>query len=173
MKLCEIAEEFKQLDMRRRQGGLSLGEAEQYRTLFTRLSEALTATERRRKADARQFLRVEVPMQLLLRAPDGMHPAKLLDFGGGGCSISDPGRVHQPHADLWIDGVVCEGVAMPLRGRAEVVWAKDGVVGLRFAINCADMRDQVDRILYRVLDLFLAPPKAAQQHQARTATAAR
>ena len=174
MKLCEIAEEFKQLDLRRRQGGLSLGEAEQYRSLFARLSEALTATERRRKADARQFLRVEVPMQVVLRTPDGTHPAALLDYGGGGCSISDPGRVHQPHSDLWIDGVVCDGVAMPLHGRAEVVWAKDGVVGLRFAIDCADMRDQVDRILYRVLDLFLAPPKPAAQPQvqARAATAA-
>jgi|GEM_PF-4861715 len=162
MKLCEIAEEFKQLDLRRRQGGLSAGEAEHYRSLFERLSEALTATERRRKADARQFLRVQAPMQLVVRGPDGTHEAQLVDFGGGGCSVADARGQYQPRTDLWIDGVVCDGVSLPLHGRAEVVWARDGLVGLRFAIDCAKMRDQVDRILYRVLDLFLKPPKDAR-----------
>ncbi len=164
MKLCQVAEEFKQLDLRRRQGALTLGEGERYRSLFERLSEALTASERRRKADERQFLRVKAPMQLVLRSADGVHQAELVDFGGGGCSIADAGGRYRPRVDLWVDGVMCDGVAMPLHGRAEVVWARNGNAGLRFAIDCDQMRDQVDRVLYRVLGLFLAPEPAKRHH---------
>ena len=31
--------------------------------------------------------------------------------------------------------------------------------GLRFAIDSRDMRDQVDRVMYRVLDAFLNAPQ--------------
>jgi hypothetical protein len=55
-----------------------------------------------------------------------------------------------------------------------VVWAKLATLhspqgyGLRFAIDSRDMRDQVDRVMYRVLDAFLhaAPvPSSEQQIQ--------
>ena len=54
--LTEIAEEFKRLDLKRRNGGLSLGEAERYNALFANLSDVLASGERHRKADGRALI---------------------------------------------------------------------------------------------------------------------
>ncbi len=161
--LSEIAEEFKLLDGRRRHGGLSMGESERYHSLFARLSDALASQERHRRVDARQFLRVKFPMQLRLRTPAGDVVADCLDFGGGGCAVACP-ETFEMGGDVWLDGATIEGRAYSLRGRAVVAWARspdNGTpqgYGLRFCIDSRDMRDQVDRLLYRVLDRFLTGP---------------
>ena len=46
---------------------------------------------------------------------------------------------------------------MVTRGRAAVGRPPSGP-GLRFAIDSREMRDQIDRLVYRVLDRFLAEP---------------
>jgi hypothetical protein len=164
--LSELAEEFKRLDVRRRRQGLSLSDADRYNTLFEKLSEALSACERKRKCDMRQFLRVQADMVLVIRRPGGQMEVKCLDFGGGGCALALPSSPPSPPAegdDLWLDGAVIDGVRLELRGRGVIVWRRahdDGTVtaGLRFAIDSSAMRDQIDRVLYRVLDRFLAAP---------------
>lgn len=167
--LTEIAEEFRRLDGRRRAQGLSLGEAERYAALFERLSDVLAAGERHRKVDERQFLRVRFDVQLSLRTAAGERRVRCVDFGGGGCSIESDEACRMGD-DLWIDGVVIEGERFPLHGRSVVVWERlpgggstGHGYGLRFAIDSPMMRDQIDRVLYRVLGLFLlpAPERAA------------
>ena len=166
MGLSEIAEEFRQLDGVRRVQGLSLGEAERYNSLFARLSDLLASGERHRRVDARQFLRVRFEMQLVVRTAAGERLASCCDFGGGGCAIACAERFELGD-DLWLDGARLLGARHPLHGRAVVVWhqlpagaeAESGY-GLRFAIDSPQMRDQIDRLLYRVLDLFLHPPGA-------------
>lgn len=158
--LSQLAEEFRQLDLQRRRGGLSLGDAGRYHSLFARLSDALASGERHRRADARQFLRVSFRMQLVLRRAHGAALADCHDFGGGGCAISTREQL-QLDDDVWLDGAVVEGERHPLRGRAVVVWARlqsgdsPPGYGLRFAIDEPRERDQIDRLLYRVLDRFL------------------
>jgi hypothetical protein len=158
--LSQIAEEFRQLDQQRRRGGLSLSDAGRYHALFERLSDALASIERNRRADARQFLRVSFRMQLVLRRAHGIALADCHDFGGGGCAIST-GETLQLDDDVWLDGAVVDGERHPLHGRAVVVWAKLASAGrppgygLRFAIDQPSERDQIDRLLYRVLDHFL------------------
>jgi hypothetical protein len=158
MGITEIAGEFKKLDTVRRKRGLSLNEAEQYRSLFERLSEALSAGERKRKADERQFLRVQAPMEIVLRVAGGEMAVTCGDFGGGGCCIRAPVN-WPPGTDLWLDGAILDGKRLPLHGRAVVVWSRadndSHLFGLRFAIDSPKMRDEVDRLLYAVLDRFL------------------
>jgi hypothetical protein len=174
--LSELAEEFKRLDVLRRRQGLSLSDADRYNTLFEKLSEALSACERHRKCDMRQFLRVHADMYLIIRRPEGQTRAQCLDFGGGGGALVLPSEIGTPNEgdDIWLDGAVIEGVRHELHGRAVVVWRRvrdDGVTtaGLRFAIDSTAMRDQVDRVLYRVLDRFLAAPLIPQANAAATA----
>jgi hypothetical protein len=161
--LSDIAEEFKHLDCVRRQQGLSLSDAERYHVLFSRLSDALASGERHRRVDARQFLRVRFHMELKLRTAAGELTAACLDFGGGGCAIACPAVFHLGD-DVWLDGATIEGHVHELRGRAVVAWTRLASVetpqgyGLRFAIDSRDMRDQIDRLLYRVLDRFLSAP---------------
>ncbi len=164
MGLSDIAEEFRALDLVRKHQGLSMTEAERYHSLFARLSDALASCERHRKVDARQFLRVQFEMQLVLRTDRGESYASCQDFGGGGCGVTTPETFHL-NDDVWIDGAVIEGMRHALRGRAVVVWARLPTIhapqgyGLRFAIDSREMRDQIDRVMYRVLDAFLkAPP---------------
>lgn len=159
--LSEIAEEFKRLDHKRRNGGLSLGEAERYNALFANLSDALASGEKHRKADVRQFLRVRAPMELMIRTGRAEERAVCVDFGGGGCSIVTALK-WACGDDVWLDGAIVNGERLPLHGRAVVVWARlptrdlhQQGYGLRFAIDGPEMRDQIDRLLYRVLDLFL------------------
>jgi len=167
--LTDVAEEFKNLDGQRRQRGLSMSEAERYNALFARLSEMLSASERHRKVDERQFLRVKVPMAIVMRTARGEVNALCHDFGGGGCSIAC-GEQLELGQDVWLDGAIVNGTRHPLHGRAVVTWAKlpsNGSAahgyGLRFAIDGKPMRDQVDRLLYRVLDVFLNPDRASPQ----------
>ena len=155
--LSEIAEEFKRLDGKRRNGGLSLGEAERYNALFANLSDALASGEKHRRADVRQFLRVRADMALVIRTGPGEEHAGCIDFGGGGCGIVSS-RELRCGDDVWVDGAMLAGQRFPLHGRAVVVWtrlptrdAKLQGYGLRFAIDGPEMRDQIDR----VLDLFL------------------
>lgn len=159
MGLSQIAEEFRILDARRRIQGLSLREAELYRTLYERLSEILASGERHRKADRRQFLRVPFPMLINLRRADGEVQVICHNFGGGGCSVRWGAEVAEGD-DLWLDGVWIGGQHHPLRGRAQVAWInpegeRGREYGLRFCIDSHEMKDQIDRILYRVLDVFL------------------
>ena len=169
--LSDIAEEFRELDAVRRHQGLSMTEAERYHSLFARLSDALASCERHRRVDARQFLRVQFDMALVLRTSNGEAFAACQDFGGGGCAVTTS-EVFHLNDDVWLDGAVIGGVRHPLHGRAVVVWAKLATThspqgyGLRFAIDSREMRDQVDRVVYRVLDAFLhAPPvPRAQEH---------
>ncbi len=161
--LSDIAEEFRELDALRRHQGLSMTEAERYHALFARLSDALASCERHRRVDGRQFLRVQFDMTLVLRTSAGEALAACQDFGGGGCAITTPESFHL-NDDVWIDGAIIEGVRHPLHGRAVVAWARLPTTsavqgyGLRFAIDSRDMRDQVDRVMYRVLDAFLHAP---------------
>jgi Tfp pilus assembly protein PilZ len=165
--LSDIAEEFRELDAIRRHQGLSMTEAERYHSLFARLSDALASAERHRRVDARQFLRVQFDMALVLRTPEGEVLATCQDFGGGGCAIT-ASEVFHLNDDVWIDGAIIEGVRHPLHGRAVVVWARlanssaPQGYGLRFAIDSREMRDQVDRVMYRVLDAFLHAPPARE-----------
>jgi hypothetical protein len=159
--LTEIAEEFKRLDLKRRNGGLSLGEAERYNALFANLSDVLASGERHRKADVRQFLRVRSGMELVIRTGKSEERAACIDFGGGGCGIVTA-RQWRCGDDVWLDGAMVNGERLPLHGRAVIVWARlptreanQQGYGLRFAIDGPEMRDQIDRLLYRVLDLFL------------------
>ncbi len=162
--LSEIAEEFRRLDGIRREQGLSLGEAERYHALFARLSELLASGERHRKVDERQFLRVRFDMKLVLRTADGERLASCRDFGGGGCAIVCAERFSLGD-DVWLDGARLDGESHPLHGRSQVVWERlpsageaGHGYGLRFAIDSPKMRDQIDRVLYRVLDRVLRSP---------------
>jgi hypothetical protein len=163
MGLSDIAEEFKELDDLRRRHGLSMADAERYHALFARLSDALASGERHRRVDTRQFLRVQFDMQLVVRTHDGDSLARCEDFGGGGCAVTCP-ALFQLGDDLWLDGAIIEGRHHELHGRAVVVWARlptatsEQGYGLRFAIDCPKMRDQIDRVMYRVLDGFLHAP---------------
>jgi hypothetical protein len=167
MGLSDIAEEFKELDERRRHNGLSMAEAERYHSLFSRLSDALASNERHRRVDARQFLRVRFKMEIVIRTPAGEVLASCNDFGGGGCAVSCP-AMFELGDDLWLDGAILDGVRHPLHGRAVVTWIRLQAAGraqgygLRFAIDSRPMRDQIDRALYRVLDNFLHAPSAPQ-----------
>ena len=159
--LSEIAEEFKELDRHRRMRGLSLTEAGRYHALFERLSDTLALGERSRRVDARQFLRVPFAMTLTIRRAQGLMTATCHDFGGGGCAIGSD-ESFDLDDDVWLDGAEIEGVAHPLHGRATVVWTRlptggePSRYGLRFCIDAPEERDQIDRLLYRVLDRFLA-----------------
>jgi hypothetical protein len=159
--LSEIAEEFKELDRARRTRGLSLGDAGRYHALFERLSDAIAFSERHRRVDARQFLRVPFCLTLTIRRAHDQVLVGCHDFGGGGCAIISD----QPFAlddDVWLDGADLEGVRHPLHGRATVVWnrmptgGEPARYGLRFCIDAPEERDQIDRLFYRVLDRFLA-----------------
>jgi hypothetical protein len=167
--LSDVAEEFRNLDVERRQRGLSMTEAERYNNLFARLSEMLASGEKHRKVDERQFLRVKFPMAIVIRTARGEVNALCEDFGGGGCSIACSEELHLGD-DIWLDGAIVNGQRHPLHGRAVVKWTKlpsNGSAahgyGLRFAIDGQHMRDQIDRLLYRVLDIFLAPNGSADK----------
>ncbi len=159
--LSEIAEEFKRLDLHRRTRGLSMTEAGRYHSLFERLSDTLAHGERNRRVDTRQFLRVPFAMTLSIRRADGMRTAACHDFGGGGCAIASDERFDLDD-DVWLDGAEIEGERHPLHGRATVVWTRLATggepahYGLKFCIDANEERDQIDRLLYRVLDRFLA-----------------
>ena len=159
--LSELAEEFKGLDRHRRTRGLSMSEAGRYHALFERLSDTLALGERSRRVDTRQFLRVPFRLTLTMRRADGVAFAECHDFGGGGCAVTTEQRLELDD-DVWLDGADLEGEKHPLHGRATVVWTRlptggePARYGLRFRIDAADERDQIDRLLYRVLDRFLA-----------------
>jgi Tfp pilus assembly protein PilZ len=158
--LSEIAEEFKRLDRQRRSRGLSLTEAGRYHALFERLSDTLEAGARHRRVDTRQFLRVPFRMTLTIRRAHGLVMATCHDFGGGGCAIATDEKFELDD-DVWLDGAEIEGERHPLHGRATVVWTRPTAAGasprygLRFCIDAGEERDQIDRLLYRVLDRFL------------------
>jgi hypothetical protein len=159
--LSEIAEEFKRLDLHRRTRGLSMTEAGRYHALFERLSDTLALGERHRRVDTRQFLRVPFRMTLTIRRAHGSALAVCHDFGGGGCAVSTSERFDLDD-DVWLDGADLEGELQPLHGRATVVWTRLAThgeaarYGLKFCIDAPEERDQIDRLLYRVLDRFLA-----------------
>jgi hypothetical protein len=158
--LSELAEEFKRLDHHRRTRGLSLAEAGRYHALFERLSDTLALGERSRRVDTRQFLRVPFRMTLTIRRAHGESSALCQDFGGGGCAVASDEKFDLDD-DVWLDGADIEGERHPLHGRATVVWTRlptggePARYGLRFCIDAAEERDQIDLLLYRVLDLFL------------------
>jgi hypothetical protein len=161
--LSEIAEQFRLLDSLRRQGSLSLTDAERYHNLFARLSDALASQARHRRVNTRQFLRVKFPMQVKLRTATAEVTADCLDFGAGGCLIAC-GHPFRTGDEFWLDGVTIEDQLFPLRGRAQVAWTRvpddeRPGYGLRFCIDSPEMRNQIDRLLYRVLDRFLAGPR--------------
>jgi Tfp pilus assembly protein PilZ len=166
--LSEVAEEFRHLDGQRKTRGLSMAEAERYHSLYERLSELLVSNERHRKVDARQFLRVKFPMAIVIRTPQGEVNALCHDFGGGGCAVNCSASFKLGD-DVWLDGAIVGGQRVPLHGRSVVAWTRlpsngssSHGFGLRFAIDSPSMRDQIDRLLYRVLDLFLKSPE--EQH---------
>lgn len=159
--LSEIADEFKRLDQHRRIRGLSMTEAGRYHTLFERLSDTLAHGERNRRVDTRQFLRVPFHMTLTIRRAHGTLAAACHDFGGGGCAVTSDERFELDD-DIWLDGAEIEGERHQLHGRATVVWTRLPTggeptrYGLKFCIDADEERDQIDRLLYRVLDRFLA-----------------
>src|SRR5262249_38817107 len=119
--------------------------------------------ERHRRVDTRQFLRVPFRMTLTIRRAHGNVLATCQDFGGGGCAIASPSDDvrFELDDDIWLDGADLEGEQMPLHGRATVAWTrlpaggKSAHYGLKFCIDAPEERDQIDRLLYRVLDRFL------------------
>jgi hypothetical protein len=160
--LSEIATEFKRLEELRRSSGLSLGDAEVYRTLSARLSDALAAGQKLRRVDERQFLRVPFKMDLLIRRANDAFLVLCHNYGGGGCAIASD---HELVIDqlLLLDGALLDGERFPLRLRATVAWTRRPTAegeptfyGLRFALDSRIERDQIDRLFYRVLDLFLS-----------------
>ena len=159
--LSEIAEEFKRLDRHRRTRGLSLTEAGRYQALYERLSDTLALGERSRRVDTRQFLRVPFRMTLTIRRAHGVVLATCHDFGGGGCAIASEERFELDD-DVWLDGADLEGEKCALHGRATVVWTRlpahgeKARYGLQVLHRRDEERDQIDRLLYRVLDRFLA-----------------
>jgi hypothetical protein len=165
--LSEIADEFRQLDEKRRREGLALGDAERYRSLFARLSDALAGGERRRRVDARQFLRVPFPMELKLRCPVGLVAARCTDFGGGGCAIVSPESLVLGE-EVKLDGVFLDDSTLPLGCHAVPVWhqlASRGSAqgyGLRFVMATRAHRDEIDRVLYRALGIFLGEAPARE-----------
>ncbi len=163
--LGELIEEFRALELQRRQGGLPLAEAERYYALFNRLDEALASGERHRKADQRQFLRVPTDLVLLLRTPSGLVEVKCTDFGGGGCFFYGS-TLTRPGDTVWLDGARLEGQLYPLHGRALVAWVDSAAgrpdgQGIRFVLECTEFRDQIDRLFYRILDAVLGGASAA------------
>jgi hypothetical protein len=106
-------------------------------------------------------LRVPFAMTLTIRRADGTRAAVCHDFGGGGCAVTSDERFELDD-DIWLDGAEIEGERYPLHGRATVVWTRlqtggePARYGLRFCIDADEERDQIDRLLYRVLDRFLA-----------------
>ena len=164
-ELSEIVERFRDPNLRRRAGSLSPAEQARYQALFSQLSDALAQGEIHRSPDARRFLRVRSEMELTVRYGEEKELVACHDFGGGGCRITSA-RELPLGIDLWLDGALLEGVRHPLEGRAVVVWTRSFVeaaesvrgYGLRFAIDSDPMRDQIDRVFYRVLDLFLKQP---------------
>jgi len=174
MGLSELADEFKRLDQTRRQRGLSMSEAGRYNALFSQLSDALSANERHRKVDMRQFLRVRSPMELVLRTGGGELRAVCNDFGGGGCAIESP-NLFNLGDDVYLDGALLDGNRHALHGRAVVVWARLPTTtlglhgyGLKFIIESPQRRDQIDRLMYRVLDLFLNDGRASDSGRFKT-----
>jgi hypothetical protein len=157
MGLAELVDEFRRLDGERRRGSLIAADAERYRALFARLSDALAAGQRHRRVDARQFLRVPFDLELGLRHGGERLHVPCHNFGGGGCAIVPD----EPLADgdeLWIDGATIEGRPHPLSVRALVAWVRlDARItyGLRFVCDRAAEREAVDRLFYRLLDRFL------------------
>jgi hypothetical protein len=137
-----------------------MAEADRYHALFSRLSDALASGQRRRRADARQFLRISFPMQISLSRAHGSVTADCHDFGGGGCAITTD-ELLTLDDDVWLDGAIIAGARHPLEGRAVVVWMRLATgerhpsYGLRFTLDQASERDQIDRVFYRVLDHFL------------------
>jgi hypothetical protein len=105
-------------------------------------------------------LRVPFRVTLTMRRARGIALATCHDFGGGGCAVSTDEKLDLD-SDVWLDGADLEGEQHPLHGRATVVWARlptngePSRYGLRFAIDSSEERDQIDRVLYRLLDLFL------------------
>ncbi|MCU1278886.1 MAG: hypothetical protein JWM53_2432, partial [bacterium] len=91
----------------------------------------------------------------------GIVMATCHDFGGGGCAIATDEKFDLDD-DVWLDGAEIEGKVHALHGRATIVWAglptggEPSRYGLRFCIDADEERDQIDRLLYRVLDHFLA-----------------
>lgn len=157
--ISRIAAEFKALNDRRRIEGLSRRDADRYYALFAQLSEALAGVERRRRMDARQFLRVAGEAVLVLSTGDGERSAVCHDFGGGGCAIDYDAPLDAGER-VQVQALIVGGRRVSLPARAEVIWrrgAEGGLhaLGLRFFIESPDVRDAVDRALYRVLDAYL------------------
>jgi hypothetical protein len=174
--LGDLIEEFRALELRRRQGGLPLAEAERYYSLFQRLDDALASGERHRKADQRQFLRVPTDLTLTIRTPGGTLDVQCSDFGGGGCFFKGA----PPFAageTVWFDGASLHGQSFPLHGRAVIAWVEGatGLIegqGVRFVLECTEFRDQIDRLFYRVLDTLLGDIATTSRRAARSTTPA-
>lgn len=157
--LGDLIEEFRALELRRRQGGLPMAEAERYYSLFQRLDEMLAKGERHRRADQRQFLRVPTELVLTVRRPEGNLEVQCTDFGGGGCFFQGA-PLFKAGETVWFDGAKLHGQAFPLHGRAVIAWVEGatGLIegqGVRFVLECAAFRDEIDRLFYRILDTLL------------------
>lgn len=157
--LSQIAAEFKILNDRRKAEGLRGKDADRYYALFARLSQALAGGERRRRMDARQFLRVPGGAVLVLCGAEGERTATCRDFGGGGCAVDFDGTLAEGER-VQMAALIVGNHRVPLPLRAEVIWNRPNpagghLLGLRFSIDSPGARDAVDRALYRVLDAFL------------------
>ncbi len=161
MDLADAVAEFRELDQRRTAGPLAPHEEERYQTLFLRLSDELSGNERRRQFEGRRSLRVLCKLEVVLRTSDGgERMAKCANFGGGGCAVRSA-ELFPMGSTVAIDGVLMTGIRYPLSCSAAIVWARpltggpNHDYGLQFAVATPEIREQVEHIFYRAVDLFL------------------
>jgi hypothetical protein len=155
--LSELAEELRDIDRRRRlKGGLSLADAARYRALVARLGQII-GTKSSPK-DQREFLRVPHPATVLFHAGGELRAGLANDFGGGGMSMTSACEFRIGDRIALERAMVGDGW-LRLQGGARVVWrAPDGGpgAGLAFEVDSPAMREQIDRVFYRVLDLYFS-----------------
>jgi hypothetical protein len=170
--LTELAAEFKRLETMRRHRTLSRDDREYHRAVFARLSEVLASGARHGCVGERQFLRVPLPMNLVMQRRQGAVRVVCRDFGGGGCAIVTDEQLAVGE-DVWLHGALLDGGWQRLHCRASVVWsmavwerkpaasAAAARYGLRFGLENVADREQVDALFYRLLALYFREPNVS------------
>jgi hypothetical protein len=163
-----LVDEFKALDVRRRDGGLSLGDAARYHALMAQLTEVMSG--RQLAADIRHFLRVPRPVRVSFTRGSEAGIGIALDFGSGGLCLSCD--LHLAIGEqLFIERAVVDGETFAIGVRSTVVWGGDRSVGLQFEVESRAAWGRLDRVFYRIFDAYLrdggarptmASPRGAQ-----------
>jgi hypothetical protein len=119
-----LANQLKQLEVRRSQNGLPLGEALLWRSLHAEILQRLLGAS----GDRRESLRV--PCDVVVGGPEGAWTAH--NFGPGGLGIE--GEAVPTHGQVVpIEWLSVDGHKNPVELSAEVMWARGGAAGLAFS----------------------------------------